>query len=192
MENQVFIHESAIIDAGASIGSGSKIWHFSHVMPAAKIGNNCIIGQNCFLANNVLLGNGVKVQNNVSLYEGVICEDDVFIGPSVVFTNVINPRAAIERKDQYQLTKVCTGASIGANATIICGNRIGAYALIGAGSVITRDVTDYALVYGNPGIQKGWVSRAGHMLSFDSDDRAICKETGEIYCLSEGEVKLIQ
>lgn len=192
MEEQVFIHQSAIVDAGATIGAGSKIWHFSHVMPTAKIGTNCIIGQNCFLANHVILGNGVKVQNNVSLYEGVQCEDFVFIGPSVVFTNVINPRAGIERKDQYKLTRVCLGASIGANATIICGNSIGAYALIGAGSVITKDVPDHALVYGNPGIQKGWVSRAGHRLSFDDDNKAICKETGETYRLSEGKVKLIK
>ncbi|RYD99854.1 MAG: N-acetyltransferase [Sphingobacteriales bacterium] len=191
MEEQVFIHESAIVDAGAAIGSGSKIWHFTHIMPAAKIGAHCIIGQNCFIANHVLLGNGVKVQNNVSLYEGVICGDFVFIGPSVVFTNVMNPRAAIERKDQYKVTKIATGASIGANATIICGNSIGAYALIGAGSVITKDVPDYALVYGNPAIQKGWVSRAGYTLTFDGD-KAICKETGEMYRLAEGKVKLMK
>lgn len=192
MKEKVFIHESAIVDVGAVIGNGSKIWHFTHIMPAAKIGERCTIGQNCFVANHVVLGSGVKVQNNVSLYEGITCGDFVFIGPSVVFTNVLNPRAAIERKSEYKLTRIATGASIGANATIICGNRIGAYALIGAGSVVTKNVPDYALVYGNPAIQKGWVSRAGHILSFVNDTKAICKETGEVYQLMEGKVKLIE
>ena len=192
MEEQVFIHESAIVDAGATIGKSAKIWHFTHIMPRAIIGEGCIIGQNCFVANNVVLGNGVKVHNNVSLYEGIHCEDAVFIGPSVVFTNVINPRACIERKDQYKPTKICTGASIGANATIICGNTIGAYALIGAGAVITKDVPDYAMVFGNPGVQKGWVSKAGHPLLFDEDHHAVCRETGERYQLEAGKVKLIK
>lgn len=192
MEEQVFIHESAIVDAGAIIGKSAKIWHFTHIMPRAIIGEGCIIGQNCFVANNVILGNGVKVQNNVSLYEGIHCEDAVFIGPSVVFTNVINPRAFIERKDQYKPTKVCTGASIGANATIICGNTIGVYALIGAGAVITKDVPDYAVVFGNPGVHKGWVSKAGHPLLFDDHHQAVCRETGERYQLEAGKVKLIK
>ena len=176
-----FAHETAIIDNGATIGNNSKIWHFSHVMNAV-IGENCNLGQNVFVANNVILGNNVKVQNNVSLYEGVICEDDVFIGPSVVFTNVINPRSFIERKNEYKKTLIKKGASIGANATIICGVTIGEYAFIGAGCVITKDVKPYALMKGNPARQDGWMSEAGNKLVFETGI-AICKISQEKYKL---------
>ncbi|MEZ4919573.1 MAG: DapH/DapD/GlmU-related protein [Saprospiraceae bacterium] len=185
----VFIHPSAVVDAGCQIGPGSKVWHFCHLMPRAIIGSNCILGQNVFVADGVVLGNGVKVQNNVSLYTGVHCADEVFIGPSAVFTNVINPRSGIERKDQFLPTPIGKGASIGANATIICGNRIGAYALIGAGTVVTKDVPDFALVVGNPGKQIGWVSAAGHRLQFDEQNQARCPETGGEYILESGLVR---
>ncbi|MCE2822812.1 MAG: acyltransferase [Bacteroidota bacterium] len=177
-----FIHPSAIVDPGASIGEGAKIWHFCHVSPGAVIGENCVLGQNVFVANGVTLGRGVKVQNNVSLYTGVVCEDDVFLGPSMVFTNVINPRSFVERKSEFRQTLVKRGASIGANATIVCGTTLGAYCLVGAGAVVTKDVPDYALVTGIPARQAGWVSRLGHRLSFE-DGKAICPESGEGYIL---------
>lgn len=177
-----FIHPSAIVDPGASIGEGAKIWHFCHVSPGAVIGENCVLGQNVFVASGVSLGRGVKVQNNVSLYTGVVCEDDVFLGPSMVFTNVINPRSFVERKSEFRQTLVKRGASIGANATIVCGSTLGAYCLVGAGAVVTKDVPDYALVTGIPARQAGWVSRLGHRLSFE-DGKALCPESGEGYIL---------
>lgn len=186
-----FVHPTAIIDKGCKVGDGSKIWHFSHVMPQAIIGKGCSLGQNVFVANKVQLGNNVKVQNNVSIYEGVICEDDTFLGPSMVFTNVINPRSAVERKNEYKPTLVKKGASIGANATIVCGNTIGAYSFIGAAAVITKDVPDYALMVGNPGRQIGWVSRAGLRLHFDDENIAACPETGKEYELRDGKVILL-
>ena len=184
-----YAHPTAILDDGCLVGEGTKIWHFCHVMSKARIGRKCILGQNVFMANNVRIGNNVKVQNNVSLYEGVLCEDDVFLGPSMVFTNVINPRSSVERKDEFKQTIVRKGASIGANATIICGNTIGEYALIGAGCVVTKDVPAYALVTGVPAKQMGWVSRAGLRLQFDEKDRATCPETGEEYELKNNQVK---
>ena len=183
-----FAHESAIIDDGCTIGCGTKIWHFSHIMSGCTIGRDCNIGQNVVVSPQVVLGNNVKVQNNVSVYTGVTCEDDVFLGPSVVFTNVINPRSAIARKDQYRPTVVKRGASIGANATIVCGHTIGQYALIGAGAVVTKDVKPYALVVGNPARQTGWVSEYGHKLKFDSNSIAVCPESGKRYKLTGGEV----
>ncbi|MCC6817472.1 MAG: N-acetyltransferase [Bacteroidia bacterium] len=182
-----FAHPSAVIDSGCSIGNGSKIWHFSHIMPDCIIGENCNIGQNVVVSPQVILGCNVKVQNNVSIYTGVICEDDVFLGPSMVFTNIINPRSAVIRKDQYIKTLVKKGASIGANATIICGNEIGQYALIGAGAVITKPVPDYALLVGNPAHQIGWVSEFGHKLDF-INNIAICPETQQEYELIENKV----
>lgn len=178
-----FAHETALVDDGCSIGANTKIWHFSHIMPDARIGEGCNIGQNVVISPQVTLGNNVKVQNNVSIYTGVICEDDVFLGPSMVFTNITNPRSAIVRRDQYVETLVRKGASIGANATIVCGNEIGAYALIGAGTVITKPVPSYALIVGNPGKQIGWVSEYGHRLKFDSNQTATCPESGEQYKL---------
>jgi len=187
MENY-FAHETAVIDANCNIGDGTKIWHFSHVMSNSVIGENCNIGQNVVVSPNVILGDNVKVQNNVSIYTGVICEDDVFLGPSMVFTNIINPRSAVVRKDQYVTTLVQKGASIGANATIICGNEIGAFALIGAGAVITKPVKPYALLVGNPAKQIGWVSEYGHKLDFDKDGFAFCKETQQKYELKNQRV----
>ena len=184
MEEEFFAHETAVIDEGCTIGRGTKIWHFSHIMKDAVIGDSCNIGQNVVVSPGVRLGNNVKVQNNVSIYTGVICEDDVFLGPSMVFTNIINPRSAVVRRDLYVKTMVRRGASIGANATIICGNEIGEYALIGAGAVITKDVKPFALVVGNPGRQTGWVSEYGHKLSFNSDGVAFCPESGQKYSLS--------
>lgn len=181
-----FAHESAYIDQGCEIGEGTKIWHFSHVMANCKIGKNCNIGQNVVVSPEVVLGNNVKVQNNVSIYTGVTCEDDVFLGPSMVFTNVINPRSAISRKNEYLPTKVGKGATIGANATIVCGNNIGAYSFIGAGAVVTKDVPNHALVIGNPARQKGWMSEYGHKLVFDQEGQAKCPESGEIYILENG------
>ncbi len=178
-----YIHETAVVDNGAQIGNNTKVWHFCHIMPKAVIGEDCSLGQNVFVANNVLIGNGVKVQNNVSLYEGVICEDEVFLGPSMVFTNVINPRAGVNRKNQYQKTIVKKGASIGANATIVCGNSIGRYAFIGAGAVIVKDVPDYALMVGNPAKQIGWMSEHGHRLNFDREGKAPCLASGATYYL---------
>lgn len=181
-------HETAVIDEGCQIGEGTKIWHFSHIMPGCIIGKRCNIGQNVVISPEVVLGENVKIQNNVSVYSGVICEDDVFLGPSMVFTNVLNPRSAINRRGEYKKTLVQKGASIGANATIVCGNTIGAYALVGAGSVVTKDVPPYALVYGNPSQQHGWVSEAGHKLSFDDNQEATCPETEEIYILRHNSV----
>jgi UDP-2-acetamido-3-amino-2,3-dideoxy-glucuronate N-acetyltransferase len=179
------IHETAVVDAGCTIGEGTKIWHFSHIMPGAVIGRNCNIGQNAVISPHVRLGDNVKVQNNVSVYTGVTCEDDVFLGPSCVFTNIRNPRSAISRKDQYQPTLLKRGASIGANATVVCGITIGEYALIGAGSVILKDVPPYALMVGNPARQCGWVGKAGHRLDFDASGMAVCPETGEEYRLCD-------
>ncbi len=177
----IYIHPSAIVDEGADLGDGTKVWHFSHIMPDVQCGERCNIGQNVFIANGVRLGNGVKIQNNVSLYTGVVCEDDVFLGPSMVFTNVMNPRAFIERKTEYRETIIRQGASVGANATIVCGNEIGRYSFIGAGSVVTRPVPDFALVYGNPAKIHSYVSRYGHKLQFDVEGKALCPETGEQY-----------
>ncbi len=176
-----FAHETAIIDDGCNIGKETKIWHFSHIMANCKIGDKCNIGQNVVISPNVILGNNVKVQNNVSVYSGVICEDDVFLGPSMVFTNILNPRSAIVRRDKYIKTLVRKGASIGANATIVCGNEIGKYALVGAGAVITKPVKAYALVVGNPAKQIGWVSEYGHKLNFENDNIATCPESGMRY-----------
>lgn len=180
-----YSHETAIIDEGCTIGDGTKIWHFSHIMSNCVIGNNCNLGQNVVVSPEVKLGNNVKVQNNVSIYTGVNCEDNVFLGPSMVFTNVINPRSAINRRGQYAKTHVGEGASIGANATIVCGHHIGKYAFIGAGTVVTKDVPDYALVVGNPSKQIGWMSEYGHKLKFDNKGEAACPESGEIYVLQE-------
>lgn len=185
-------HPTAIIDDGCTIGEGTKIWHFSHLMPGCVIGSNCSIGQNVFIAANVVLGNNVKVQNNVSVYEGVICEEDVFLGPSMVFTNVKNPRSAISRKHAYKKTLVKKGASIGANATIICGIEIGEYAFIGAGAVVTKSVLPYALVTGNPARQNGWVSEYGCKLAFDIMGLAICAESNEQYQLVNGLVRKVK
>ena len=187
-----FAHPSAIIDNNASIGANTKIWHFSHIMGEAKIGEGCNIGQNAFIAGGAVLGNNVKVQNNVSIYKGVICEDDVFLGPSMVFTNVINPRSAVNRKSEYQPTLVRKGASIGANATIVCGNKIGQYAFIGAGAVVTKNVPDFALMAGNPAKQIGWMSKYGLRLTFDTNGKAVCPESGETYYLTNGEVQLLE
>jgi UDP-2-acetamido-3-amino-2,3-dideoxy-glucuronate N-acetyltransferase len=186
-----FAHNSSYIDEGCQIGEGTKIWHFSHIMPNCTIGENCNIGQNVVISPEVVLGNNVKVQNNVSIYTGVICEDDVFLGPSMVFTNVINPRSAVNRKSHYANTLVKKGASIGANATIVCGNTIGAFAFIGAGAVVTKDVPDFALIIGNPGRQSGWMSAFGHKLKFNEQGVAHCPESGEEYQLSNGKVKKI-
>jgi UDP-2-acetamido-3-amino-2,3-dideoxy-glucuronate N-acetyltransferase len=186
-----FAHETAVIDAGCQIGEGSKIWHFSHLMPGCILGKACNIGQNVVISPDVVLGNNVKVQNNVSIYTGVICDDDVFLGPSMVFTNVINPRSAVNRRDNYLRTHVGKGASIGANATIVCGHDIGAFAFIGAGAVVTKHVPAYALVVGNPARQLGWMSEYGHRLQFDTDGRATCPESGQHYQLSNGLVNRI-
>jgi UDP-2-acetamido-3-amino-2,3-dideoxy-glucuronate N-acetyltransferase len=180
-------HHTAIIDEGAQIGNDTTIWHFTHIMPDSKIGTNCNIGQNVVIMPDVEIGNNVKIQNNVSLYTGVICEDDVFLGPSMVFTNVINPRSAIVRKQEYKKTIVRKGASIGANATIVCGNEIGTYAMVGAGAVITKPVKPYALVVGNPAKQIGWVSEYGNKLVFNEAGKAVCEESREEYVL-EGEI----
>lgn len=183
-----FVHSSSFVDEPCTIGAGVKIWHFCHVMPNCVIGDNCSLGQNVVVSPGVTLGRNVKVQNNVSIYEGVICEDDVFLGPSMVFTNVINPRSAIVRKNEYLKTLVKKGASIGANVTIVCGHTIGSYAFIGAGAVVTRDVPDFALMVGNPARQLGWVSEAGHRLHFDANGKAACPQTGELYQLKDNTV----
>jgi UDP-2-acetamido-3-amino-2,3-dideoxy-glucuronate N-acetyltransferase len=183
-----FAHESAVIDDGCSIGNGTKIWHFSHIMSNCTIGEKCNIGQNVVVSPNVILGNNVKIQNNVSLYTGVECEDDVFLGPSMVFTNVINPRSGVNRRDQYSKTIVRKGASIGANATIVCGHDIGEYAFIGAGAVVTKTVLPFALVVGNPARQIGWMSEFGHRLEFNADGMAICPESKQEYKLDNGHV----
>lgn len=184
-----FAHETAVIDAGCTIGNGTKIWHFSHIMPKCVLGENCNIGQNVVISPEVVLGRNVKVQNNVSIYTGVICEDDVFLGPSMVFTNVINPRSAVNRKNEYARTVVKRGASIGANATIVCGHDIGEFAFIGAGAVVTKHVPDYALVVGNPARQMGWMSEYGQRLEFDAEGFATCTESGEKYQLMNNSVK---
>ena len=188
MNDQYFAHETAVIDEGAQIGAGTKIWHFSHIMSDCRIGRNCNIGQNVVVSPQVVLGDNVKVQNNVSIYTGVICEDDVFLGPSMVFTNVVNPRSRVNRRGQYARTLVKKGASIGANATIVCGHDIGEYAFIGAGAVVTKDVPPYALVVGNPARQTGWMSEYGHKLQFDANGLAICPESGEKYKLENNRV----
>jgi UDP-2-acetamido-3-amino-2,3-dideoxy-glucuronate N-acetyltransferase len=188
MNEEIFIHESAIVEHGCNIGAGTKVWHFSHIMGWAIIGSNCNIGQNVFIADGVIIGNNNKVQNNVSIYTGVECEDDVFLGPSMVFTNVINPRSAVIRKDEYKKTIVKKGASIGANATIICGIEIGSYAMIGAGAVVTKNVKDFELLVGNPAKQIGWVSEYGNKLQFDENGIAFCFETSSKYLLNEGKV----
>jgi UDP-2-acetamido-3-amino-2,3-dideoxy-glucuronate N-acetyltransferase len=184
-----FAHETAVIDEGCQIGEGTKIWHFSHIMPNCSIGLSCNIGQNVVISPEVILGNNVKVQNNVSIYTGVICEDDVFLGPSMVFTNVMNPRSAVIRRDSYLKTIVKKGASIGANATIVCGHDIGRYAFIGAGAVVTKHVPDYALVVGNPARQIGWMSEYGHRLNFDENGLAECPESGDKYTLNDNIVE---
>ena len=186
-----FAHPTAVIDDGCVIGEGTKIWHFSHVMSNSKLGKHCNLGQNVVISPNVVLGNNVKIQNNVSVYTGVICEDDVFLGPSMVFTNVINPRSFINRKEEFRQTLVRKGASIGANATIICGIEIGEFALIGAGAVVTKDVPAYALIVGNPGRQVGWVSEYGHRLEFSEKGEAVCPESGQKYSLDNNQVKRI-
>ena len=190
--SNTFIHHTAFVDEGCKIGEGTKIWHFSHVMPDCTIGKNCNIGQNVVVSPGVTLGNNVKVQNNVSIYTGVVCEDDVFLGPSMVFTNVTNPRSAVNRRGQYAKTVVKKGATIGANATIVCGHDIGEYAFIGAGSVVTKHIKPYALVVGNPSKQIGWMSEFGHRLIFDKDGIALCPESKEKYKLENGEVHKIQ
>jgi len=189
---EYFAHETAVIDEGCEIGAGTKIWHFSHIMPKCVIGEKCNIGQNVVVSPNVVLGNNVKVQNNVSIYTGVICEDDVFLGPSMVFTNVINPRSAIVRRGEYQETRVKKGASIGANATIVCGNNIGEFAFIGAGAVVVKEVLPYALVVGNPSKQIGWISEYGHRLDFNEEGYASCSESQEKYQLKQGNVTKIE
>jgi len=183
-----FHHETAVIDDGCSIGQGTKIWHFSHIMSGCTIGQHCNLGQNVVVSPQVVLGDQVKVQNNVSIYTGVICEDRVFLGPSMVFTNVINPRSSVNRKDQYARTLVREGATIGANATVVCGNTIGRFAFIGAGAVVTKDVPDYALVVGNPARQIGWMSEYGHRLNFNENGLATCPESKEDYILRDGAV----
>lgn len=187
-----FAHETAIVDDNCTIGIGTKIWHFSHIMSGCNIGEACNIGQNVVISPAVILGRNVKIQNNVSVYTGVVCEDDVFLGPSMVFTNVINPRSHVNRKNEYAQTIVRKGASIGANATVVCGNEIGQYALIGAGAVITKPVKSFALVVGNPAKQIGWVSENGHKLIFDAQGKAICSETGQEYKLQDAEVKRVK
>lgn len=191
MEKEYFAHESAIVDEGCNIGKGTKIWHFSHIMTNCVIGENCNIGQNVVVSPEVILGKNVKIQNNVSIYSGVICEDDVFLGPSMVFTNVINPRSAVNRRGHYVRTIVKKGASIGANATIVCGHNIGEFAFIGAGAVITKEVPAYALFIGNPAKHAGWMSEYGHRLNFDENCIAFCPESHEKYQLKEGKVSKI-
>jgi len=192
MENNYFAHESAFIDEGCEIGEGTKIWHFSHIMSNCKIGQHCNIGQNVVISPEVILGNNVKIQNNVSIYTGVTCDDDVFLGPSCVFTNVTNPRSAVNRRGSYAKTHVGKGASIGANATIVCGHDIGAYAFIGAGAVVTKNVPPYALLVGNPAKQLGWMSEFGHRLTFNKDGLATCSESGQTYKLENNEVTRIR
>lgn len=191
MEKQYYAHETAIVDEGCTIGKGSKIWHFSHIMPNCTLGENCNIGQNVVVSPEVVLGNNVKVQNNVSIYTGVTCGDDVFLGPSCVFTNVTNPRSGVNRRGQYAKTHVGKGASIGANATIVCGHDIGEFAFIGAGAVVTKNVPAYALLVGNPARQMGWMSEYGHRLQFDASGKATCPESGQVYELQNGLVKRI-
>ena len=188
MKTDYYCHETAIIDEGARLGKGTKVWHFCHIMGNSSLGENCNLGQNVFVADDVVLGNNVKVQNNVSIYSGVICEDDVFLGPSMVFTNIKNPRSAVVRKGAYDRTLVRQGASIGANATIVCGNDIGRFAFIAAGAVVTKEVPDYALMIGCPAKQEGWMSEYGHRLSFDDKGEAVCPESNEKYRLSNDQL----
>lgn len=190
-DTDFFSHETAVIDPGCKIGKGSRIWHFTHIMPGSEIGENCNLGQNVVISPGVVLGKNVKVQNNVSIYTGVICEDDVFLGPSMVFTNIVNPRSQVVRKDQYVTTLVREGATIGANATIVCGIEIGRHAFIGAGAVVIRDVPAYALVVGNPARQTGWMSEYGHKLSFDHEGLARCPESKQLYRLENNTVKKV-
>ncbi|HSH64943.1 MAG TPA: acyltransferase [Bacteroidia bacterium] len=192
MEQDFFAHPTALIDEGCVIGKGSKIWHFSHIMPNCKLGENCNIGQNVVISPDVVLGRNVKVQNNVSIYTGVTCDDDVFLGPSMVFTNVINPRSAVNRKNEYAKTHVGKGASIGANATIVCGHDIGEYAFIGAGAVVTKNVPPYSLWVGNPAKQMGWISEYGHRLTFDKDGIAFCEESKQKYKLDTNKITKIK
>ena len=189
MNNNFFVHDTAVIDDNCTIGIGTKIWHFTHLMSGCVVGENCNIGQNVVIGTDVILGNNIKVQNNVSIYTGVTCDDDVFLGPSMVFTNVINPRSAINRKDQFLKTHVGLGATIGANATIICGHNIGKYAFIGAGAVVTKTVPEYALLVGNPAKQIGWMSEYGHRLNFNADNIAVCTESKMIYTIENNQVK---
>ncbi len=191
MNKDYFVHESSVIDKGTQIGKGTKIWHFSHIMQNSQIGENCNIGQNVVVSPGVVLGKNVKVQNNVSIYTGVICEDDVFLGPSMVFTNIVNPRSKVVRKGEYIKTLVKKGASIGANATLICGITIGEYSFIGAGAVVTKDVKPYSLVIGNPARHAGWMSRWGHKLNFDDNAYAVCPESKEKYKLISGKVSIV-
>lgn len=191
MSKEYFAHATSVIDAGCDIGKGSKIWHFSHLMPGCKLGEGCNLGQNVVVSPDVILGNNVKVQNNVSIYTGVICEDDVFLGPSCVFTNVLNPRSGVNRRGQYTKTVVKKGASIGANATIVCGHDIGEYAFIGAGSVVTKEVPNYALMVGNPAKQLGWMSEFGSRLDFSLEGKAICEESGDTYELVDSQVRKV-
>ncbi len=188
---EYYAHPTAVIDEGSEIGKGTRIWHFSHIMPGCRIGEDCNIGQNVVISPGVILGRNVKVQNNVSIYTGVQCEDDVFLGPSMVFTNVTNPRSAINRKNQYAQTLVMKGATIGANATVVCGHDIGRYAFVGAGAVVTKSIPDYALVIGNPGRQTGWMSEYGHKLNFNKDGLATCEESKEQYRLVNGRVSKV-
>jgi len=190
--NQYFIHETSVIDLPCNIGAGTNIWHFSHIMKNAVLGKNCNVGQNVMIAPGVVLGNNVKVQNNVSIYSGISCDDDVFVGPSVVFTNIINPRSAINRRNEYVKTHISKGASIGANTTIVCGNDIGSFAFVGAGSVVTKKIKPYALVVGNPARQIGWVSEYGHRLEFNSNQTAICKESKQKYSLNNNNVTKVK
>jgi UDP-2-acetamido-3-amino-2,3-dideoxy-glucuronate N-acetyltransferase len=185
MQQEYFIHESSYVGENCNIGKGTKVWHFSHIMTGATLGENCNIGQNVVVSPKVVLGNNVRVQNNVSIYEGVICEDDVFLGPSMVLTNVINPRSAVSRKSEYKTTLIKKGASIGANATIVCGVTLGEYCFIGAGAVVTKNVPAYALMVGNPARQKGWMSEYGHKLNFDESGKAICLESNQVYKLEK-------
>jgi len=191
MKKEYFAHETAVIDEGCKIGKGTKIWHFSHIMPNCEIGENCNIGQNVVVSPEVVLGRNVKVQNNVRIYTGVVCEDDVFLGPSMVFTNVVNPRSAVIRRGEYVRTVVKRGASIGANATIVCGHDIGEFSFIGAGAVVTKEVLPYALVVGNPARHVGWMSEFGHRLQFDENGKAVCPESDENYELKDGRVRKI-
>ena len=190
--NEYFAHPTAVVDEGCTVGKGTKIWHFTHIMPNCTIGEQCNIGQNVVISPEVVLGRNVKIQNNVSIYTGVTCDDDVFLGPSLVFTNVINPRSAVNRKSEYAKTHVGKGATIGANATIVCGHDIGAYAFIGAGAVVTKNIPAYSLWVGNPARQRGWMSEYGHQLSFDTQGLATCPESGDQYKLENGEVSKIQ
>lgn len=190
-EKEYYAHETAVIDDNCTIGKGTNIWHFCHIMPGSVIGENCNLGQNVVISPEVILGRNVKIQNNVSVYTGVICEDDVFLGPSMVFTNILNPRSAIVRKDQYVKTLVGKGASIGANATIVCGNPIGAFSFVGAGAVVTKEVKPYALVVGNPAKQVGWMSEHGHKLNFNNEGVAVCPESSQKYELKNGQVRKI-